>query len=114
MAIHYGRYGPTTSRRSAPTNGRLSTSVQPTSTFVEAKWPGIQIFTVTYRQDGPNGPLMYQGSKPYGREYRPNPLVVYAGRPWLAGERGEPSTVEGMIIRQMWMSPNPRPAFANR
>jgi hypothetical protein len=81
--------------------------------FVEARWRN-QVFTVTYRQDGPNGPLMYQASKPYGREYRPTPMAVYAGRPWVAGERGEPSTVEGMIIRQMWMSPNPRPAFANR
>jgi len=81
--------------------------------FVEAKWRG-QVFTVTYRQDGPNGPIMYQGSKPYSREYRPNPMVAYAGRPWLGGQRGEPSTVEGMIIRQIWLSPNPRPAFANR
>ncbi len=81
--------------------------------FVEAKWRNQQ-FTVTYRENGPTGAIMYQGGKPYGREYRPNPLVAYAGRPWLGGQRGEPSTVEGMIIRQIWFSPNPRPSFANR
>jgi len=83
--------------------------------FVEARWTrNPSIFTVTYRQDNATGPILYRASKAYGREYRPHPLVAYAGRPWIGGERGEPSTVAGMIIRQLWLSPNPRPAFANR
>ncbi len=81
--------------------------------FVQATWRS-NFFEVTYRQDSPTGLLMYKAGKPFGRQYRPNPLVAYAGRPWIAGERGEPSTVEGMIIRQLWLSPNARPAFANR
>jgi hypothetical protein len=81
--------------------------------YVEAKWRG-QVFTVTYRDNGPTGTILYQSGKPYSREYRPSPMVVYAGRPWVGGDRGEPSTVEGMIIRQMWLSPNARPGYANK
>jgi hypothetical protein len=77
--------------------------------LVRATWRG-QFFRVQYEEEGR---MVYDFGKPYGGIYQPLPHMVYAGSPFKAGDRGEPSTVEGMIIRQIWVSPNPRPAFAN-
>jgi hypothetical protein len=40
--------------------------------------------------------------------------MVFAGSPFHSGDRGDPSTVEGMTIRQIWVSSRPRPAGANQ
>lgn len=81
--------------------------------FVSASWRG-GFFRVVYREGGADGITVYDYGKPYGGTYAPSPHMVYAGSPWRPGERGEPSTVKGMIIRQIWVSPNPRPAYANK
>jgi len=77
--------------------------------LVRATWRG-QFFRVQYEEEGRT---IYDFGKPYGGIYQPLPHMVYAGSPYSPGDRGEPSTVEGMIIRQIWVSPNPRPGFAN-
>jgi hypothetical protein len=81
--------------------------------LVGAYWGG-GFFRVVYREGGADGITVYDFGKPYGGQYAPSPHMVYAGSPWRPGDRGEPSTVKGMIIRQIWVSPNPRPAFANK
>jgi len=81
--------------------------------LVRASWGG-GFFRAQYREGGADGALIYDFGKPYGGTYAPSPHMVYAGSPWRPGERGEPSTVKGMIIRQIWVSPNPRPAYANK
>jgi hypothetical protein len=80
--------------------------------FIRGVWNGSRL-QVTYK-DLTNGTTLYDAGKGYGGTYRPAPQVVYVGSPWVGGERGEPSSYDGMVVRQVWMSPNPRPAFANR
>jgi len=80
--------------------------------FIRGQWTGSR-FQVQYK-DLTNNIVMYDAGKGYGGTYRPAPQVVYVGSPWIAGERGEPDSYDGMVVRQVWMSPNPRPAFANR
>ncbi|HEX7486453.1 MAG TPA: hypothetical protein VF332_09890 [Vicinamibacterales bacterium] len=81
--------------------------------FWKATWTG-GLFRVQVVEGGVNGRTIYDGSKSYGGTYKPSPHMVYAGSPYASGDRGDPSTVEGMIIRQIWVSANPRPAFANQ
>jgi len=81
--------------------------------LVSATWNG-GVFRVQYREGGAGGTVVYDFGKGYGGVYAPSPMMVYAGSPWVPGERGEPSTLKDMIIRQIWVSPNPRPAFANK
>jgi len=79
--------------------------------FWEANWRN-NFFNVLIRLDSPNGPEHYSMGKPYEGFYRPEPHVVYAGGgPARGGATNQ--TVPGMIIRQVWVSPNPRPSFAN-
>ncbi len=79
--------------------------------FIRGIWNGR--WTVQYK-DLTNNVVLYDAGKGYGGTYRPAPQVVYVGSPWVGGERGEPCTYDGMVVKQVWMSPNPRPAFANR
>jgi hypothetical protein len=81
--------------------------------LVRASWGG-GVFRVQYVEGGVDGNAIYDLAKGYQREYTPFPHMVYAGSPYQPGDRGEPSTVAGMIIRQIWVSPNPRPAYANK
>jgi hypothetical protein len=79
--------------------------------FYRATWGG-GAFRVQIIEGGIAGKTIYDGGKPYKGQYTPSPHMVYAGSPYAAGDRGEPATVPGMIIRQIWVSPNPRPAWA--
>jgi hypothetical protein len=80
--------------------------------FWEASWRN-NFFNVLIRLDGANGPEHYGMGKPYEGFYHPEPHVVYAGGgPARGGATNQ--TVPGMIIRQIWVSPNPRPSFANQ
>jgi len=81
--------------------------------FVRASWRN-NFFNVIYREGGIDGKVVYDGGKGYSREYKPRPHMVYAGSPYQPGDRGEASTVEDMIIRQIWVSANPRPPYANK
>jgi hypothetical protein len=57
---------------------------------------------------------VYRFGKNYeGALYDPSPHYAYAGGP--AGRAGPQSgTVPGIIVRQVWLSNRPRPAFANK
>jgi len=81
--------------------------------FVEATWRD-NFFNVLFQEGGVGGTTIYNYGKGYNGVYQPYPHVVYIGRPWNAGERGEPSSVDGEIVRQVWVSTRPRPAFANK
>jgi hypothetical protein len=48
-----------------------------------------------------------------GRAYDPNPHVIYLGAP--SGRSGpEGASVDGAVIRQVWVSSRPRPESANQ
>jgi hypothetical protein len=80
--------------------------------LVRASWGG-GTFRVQYVEGGVDGNTIYDLSKGYQREYNPFPHMVIAGSPYQPGDRGEASSVAGMVIRQIWVSANPRPGFAN-
>jgi hypothetical protein len=81
--------------------------------LVKGTWRG-GFFTATYKEGGADGNTIYEFGKAFDGVYQPLPHMAYIGSPWLPGERGEPSSLDGMIVRQLWLSPNPRPAFANK
>lgn len=81
--------------------------------FWRGEWGGGR-FVVTVREGGVSGKTIYSVSKAYHRSYKPSPHMIQAGDPHAPGDRGSASTVPGMIIRQIWVSPNPRPGFANK
>lgn len=81
--------------------------------LVRTSWFG-NFFRAQYIEGGVEGTTVYDFGKRYGGVYAPSPHMVYVGSPWVAGDRGEPSTVDGMIVRQVWVSARPRPAFANK
>lgn len=81
--------------------------------FVKATWRG-GLFNVTFVEGGVNGTIIYNFGKPYDGIYQPSPHNVYIGSPFKGGDRGDPSSLTDMIIRQIWVSPNPRPARANK
>jgi hypothetical protein len=74
---------------------------------------GNNNFNLTVREDGPDGKVIYSFGKGYCGTYDPDPMFIYAGGP--TGRAGPDSgTVPGMIVKQLWMSSRPRPAFANK
>jgi hypothetical protein len=81
--------------------------------LVKGTWRG-GFFSATYKEGGADGTTIYEFGKPYTGVYQPFPQMVYIGSPYEPGDRGEPSSLDGMIVRQLWLSPNPRPAFANK
>jgi len=81
--------------------------------FIRASWAGGS-FRVTFQEGGVDGNTIYDLAKGYQGSYTPFPHVVEAGSPYAPGDRGEASSVAGMVIRQIWVSPNPRPAYANK
>jgi hypothetical protein len=70
-------------------------------------------FRVRIRRGGVNGTEMYNFGKPYEGFYRAEPHVIYLGGGPARGG-AESMTVPGMIIRQVWVSEKPRPAFASK
>ena len=81
--------------------------------FWEATWRN-NFFNVLIKKDGVAGTTIYSKGKHFeGRAYDPNPHVIYLGAP--VGRSGpEGASVDGVIIRQVWVSSRPRPAFANQ
>jgi hypothetical protein len=81
--------------------------------LLRASWNG-GFFRVQWFEGGAAGNEVYNFGKGYGGVYNPNPHNVYIGSPWKPGDRGEPASYDGMIVRQVWVSPNPRPSYANK
>lgn len=80
--------------------------------FWKATWRN-QFFKVRVREGGANGVIIYDFGKPYAGAYDPNPHVIYLGAP--VGRSGvDGASVDGAIIRQVWVSNRPRPPFANQ
>ena len=80
--------------------------------FWQASWRNSH-FNVLIREGGPSGPEFYNFGKHYSGFYNPNPHVIWLGfGPNRSGP--ESSTVPGMIISKVWVSWDPRPAYANQ
>jgi hypothetical protein len=81
--------------------------------FWEATWRS-NFFNVLVKEGGVNGAKIYDLGKHFnGRPYDPVPHVIYLGAPvGRSGEGG--ASVDHVIIRQVWVSNRPRPAFANK
>lgn len=80
--------------------------------FWKATW-GSGKFNLQIKDGGVNGATIYDFGKSYRGVYDPNPHFAWAGGP--AGRGGsDTGSVNGVIIRQLWISSRPRPAFANK
>jgi hypothetical protein len=81
--------------------------------FFQATWRNNR-FNLLIREGGADGRTVYNMGKNFdGRAYDPNPHVLYLGSP--VGRSGEDgASVDRAIIRQVWVSSRPRPAFANK
>ena len=72
-----------------------------------ATWNGF--FNVRVQAGGSTGPEIYSKGKHYEGVYDPNPHHAYIGAP--IGRSGvTAASVPGMIVRNVWISPRPRPA----
>jgi len=78
----------------------------------EATWRN-NFFNVLIREGGAGGRVVYSKGKHFdGRPYDPTPHVIYLGAP--VGRSGvDGASVNGVIIRQVWVSSRPRPSGAN-
>jgi len=78
----------------------------------KATW-GSGSFNLTIKDGGADGNTIYSFGKGYRGSYDPNPHMVFVGGP--GGRAGADSgTVPDIIVRQLWVSRNPRPAYANQ
>ena len=80
--------------------------------FWSAEWRNSE-FRLIINDGGVAGPNMYNFGKRYKGFYNANPHVAYIGAPPTRGGPGTQS-VQGMIVRQLWVSDRPRPTFANK
>lgn len=80
--------------------------------FWQATWRN-NFFNVLIRDGGPDGVTIYSKGKHFqGRPYDPDPHIVYLGAP--VGRSGvSGASVDNVTYRQVWVSGNPRPSFAN-
>jgi len=74
----------------------------------KATWDGVFRVTIS-RMEGKSFHTFYNMGKSYHGVYNPKPHYAYVGSP-MGGSHG---TVPGMIVRQVWLGPRPRPDFAN-
>jgi hypothetical protein len=81
--------------------------------FWQATWRN-NFFNVLINEGGVFGSKIYDKGKHWeGRGYEPSPHVLYIGAP--VGRSGlDGASVDGVIIRQVWVSNRPRPATANQ
>jgi hypothetical protein len=90
-------------------NERKPAGVRDENTYLwSAIWNGV--FTLKVQQL-PGFVTTYEMGKGYNGPYDPNPHRAYVGSGTTFSGHG---TVAGMIVRQVWLSPNPRPSWANQ
>jgi hypothetical protein len=81
--------------------------------FYQATWRN-NIFNLLIREGGTGGTTIYDTGKQWeGRPYDPSPHVIYLGSP-IGRSGATAASIENTIYRQVWVSANPRPAFANK
>ena len=85
----------------------------PNQTYLVTSAWGSGALTITIREGGAAGREIYRMSHGYSGVYDPSPHYAFVGCPVPRGGP-EAATIPGMIARQVWLSSNPRPAFANR
>jgi hypothetical protein len=72
-----------------------------------ATWNGF--LRITVQRGGASGPVIYEKGKHYDGPYDPDPHYAFIGSP--TGRSGPTAaTVPGMVVRNVWISPRPRPA----
>jgi len=76
--------------------------------FWKATWGNG--FNLSILEGGVNGSTIYSFGKGYDGFYDPSPHNVYIGTP--VSPRSGALTVPGMVVRQLWVSSNPRPSWA--
>jgi hypothetical protein len=78
--------------------------------FWKATWNGF--FNLSIQRGGTSGPTIYSKGKNYEGAYDPDPMYCFIGSP--SGRSGlTAATVPGMIVRNVWISSEPRPAGLN-
>jgi len=101
-------------------NDRIETTVRPIynfdphqSYFYQATWRN-NVFNLLIQEGGIGGKTVYNdGDQWQGDPYDPKPHVIYVGAP--IGRSGPTAaSIENATYRQIWVSGNPRPAFANK
>ena len=78
-----------------------------------ATWGYSFFFRLTITEGGASGREIYNFGKRYDGYYDPNPHVVYIGSP-PTRSGSDNQSIQNMVIRQLWVSSRPRPAFANK
>jgi hypothetical protein len=92
---------------------RLKRDFNPNKWYLwRAKW-GSNRFDLTIYEDGANGKQIYSFGKNYRGVYDPNQHFAFLGAP-LGRAGADDATVPGMVVKQLWISTRPRPAFANK
>jgi hypothetical protein len=81
--------------------------------FWKATW-GNGNFNLLIKEGGVNGATIYDWGKPYSGVYDPNPHYAWIGAPISPRSGIDSGSVDRVIIRQVWISNRPRPAFANK
>jgi hypothetical protein len=112
----YGQPGSVTFRI-IPGDGEAKDSGRTVLNFDRGRWYFWRFTWTTgsarleVKQDGPNGNLIHTvGACCWSHAYRPDPHFIHLGAP---KGRASPldATQPGIIIKNVWASPNPRPAF---
>jgi hypothetical protein len=81
--------------------------------FFQATWRN-NFFNLAINEDGAGGHNVYDFGKGYGgRPYDPNPHVIFVGAP-IGRSGSAAASIENTIYRQIWVSNNPRPAYASQ
>jgi hypothetical protein len=94
-------------------NERRFLNFNPAATyFWRATW-GAAGFRLIINEGGVSGRNIYDFPREYDGVYDPNPHWVYLGSPEVRGGIDSQTTPD-VVIRQLWVSPSPRPSFANQ
>jgi hypothetical protein len=81
--------------------------------FFRTTWKD-NFFKVKIQEGGVNGGVVYEAGKSWdGDPYDPKPHVIYVGSP-IGRSGASAASIENTIYRQIWVSANPRPGFANQ
>jgi hypothetical protein len=92
---------------------RIYVPFSPNQTYLIRTVWGNNRLTITMNEGGASGRQIYRQSKSYAGVYDPSPHYAFVGAP--VGRSGAVgASIPGMIARQVWISSNPRPSFANK